>query len=194
MAIPATITYFVTYEQLRVLLHDNHMERTGEMVQPLWIPLVSGAIARTWAVTIVNPLELIRTKMQSKKLSYKGNILKKDQNSIVKQSNIHFYLQKYRALVGAWWSLVEFLDFGWVGLLQFWETFPSQVIHQFLITNYKVLKSIFCSCLLGFLWKSETCRRTNQWTHIRIQLSRWGHSWICNINTFTLFILILNAI
>jgi len=101
MAIPATITYFVTYEQLRVLLHDNHMERTGEMVQPLWIPLVSGAIARTWAVTIVNPLELIRTKMQSKKLSYKGNILKKDQNSIVKQSNIHFYLQKYRALVGA---------------------------------------------------------------------------------------------
>jgi len=72
MAIPATITYFVTYEQLRVVLHDNYIAKTGELVQPIWIPLLSGAIARIWAVTIVNPLELIRTKMQSKKLSYNG--------------------------------------------------------------------------------------------------------------------------
>jgi solute carrier family 25 protein 39/40 len=72
MAIPATIAYFVTYEQLRVVLHDEYIRQTGEIVQPLWIPLVSGAVARTWAVTIVNPLELIRTKMQSRKLTYRG--------------------------------------------------------------------------------------------------------------------------
>lgn len=37
---------------------------------PMIIPLVSGCSARCFAVTVVNPLELIRTKMQSEKMSY----------------------------------------------------------------------------------------------------------------------------
>lgn len=36
--------------------------------------MFAGATARTIAVTIVSPLELIRTKMQSKKLSYAGTV------------------------------------------------------------------------------------------------------------------------
>jgi solute carrier family 25 protein 39/40 len=41
--------------------------------KPIWLTsLVAGGVARIWAVTIVSPLELIRTKMQSKKLSYQG--------------------------------------------------------------------------------------------------------------------------
>jgi len=36
----------------------------------LWISGISGCIARFGAATSVSPLELIRTKMQSKKLSY----------------------------------------------------------------------------------------------------------------------------
>lgn len=40
---------------------------------PLWsTSLIAGGVARIWAVTLVSPLELIRTKMQSKKLSYQG--------------------------------------------------------------------------------------------------------------------------
>lgn len=45
------------------------------MKQPFWIPMMAGAIARIWAATLVSPLELIRTKMQSQRLSYAGNIL-----------------------------------------------------------------------------------------------------------------------
>lgn len=41
----------------------------------MWIPLFAGATARTIAVTTFSPLELIRTKMQSKKLTYSGNIV-----------------------------------------------------------------------------------------------------------------------
>ncbi|XP_019868202.1 probable mitochondrial glutathione transporter SLC25A40 isoform X3 [Aethina tumida] len=71
LAIPATIVYFVSYEQLRIHLLDAHRERLGEQVkQPYWIPLISGATARVVSVSIVSPLELIRTKMQSQKLSY----------------------------------------------------------------------------------------------------------------------------
>lgn len=75
LAIPTTVLYFVAYEQLRVRLKDTHISRTKQDPDsykiPLWIPLMSGSTARIFAVTMVNPLELIRTKMQSEKMSYK---------------------------------------------------------------------------------------------------------------------------
>ncbi|KAK5650376.1 hypothetical protein RI129_001405 [Pyrocoelia pectoralis] len=73
LALPATIAYFVTYEQLRLGLKDytNRNRKDGHpFKQPAWIPLVAGATARFFSVVSVSPLELIRTKMQSTKLSY----------------------------------------------------------------------------------------------------------------------------
>lgn len=35
--------------------------------------MLAGGTARIWAAVLVSPLELIRTKMQSQKLSYAGN-------------------------------------------------------------------------------------------------------------------------
>ncbi|KAM4622667.1 mitochondrial glutathione transporter SLC25A39 [Discoglossus pictus] len=64
MAVPATIIYFTCYDQLRDFMwyglgyHGNH------------IPLLAGALARLGAVTVISPLELIRTKLQSRQLSY----------------------------------------------------------------------------------------------------------------------------
>lgn len=73
LAVPATIAYFVTYEQLRLKLKDEYNKRrTGVATQPIWIPLASGATARVISCTLVSPLELVRTKMQSTKLSYLG--------------------------------------------------------------------------------------------------------------------------
>lgn len=82
LAIPATIIYFVAYEQFRLRLkhrYNSNNPSTNGQAQPFWIPLVSGGTARIFSVTIVSPLELIRTKMQSQKLSYNGTslILKK---------------------------------------------------------------------------------------------------------------------
>ncbi|XP_073952272.1 solute carrier family 25 protein Shawn-like isoform X2 [Choristoneura fumiferana] len=70
LALPCTVIYFVTYEQLRFRTKTFYNKMTATTDQPMWIPLISGASARTIAVTIVSPLELIRTKMQSKKLTY----------------------------------------------------------------------------------------------------------------------------
>ncbi len=78
LALPATIIYFVTYEQLRSRLKNLANGRTfpsGDpdtklLPQPSWVPFIAGCTARTWSVTIVSPLELIRTKMQSERLSY----------------------------------------------------------------------------------------------------------------------------
>uniref|UniRef100_A0A8C0FSF9 Mitochondrial glutathione transporter SLC25A39 n=1 Tax=Bubo bubo TaxID=30461 RepID=A0A8C0FSF9_BUBBB len=65
MAVPATVIYFTAYDQLRDYLHA----RTGSRGHH--IPLLAGALARLGAVTVISPLELIRTKMQSRQLSYR---------------------------------------------------------------------------------------------------------------------------
>lgn len=73
LALPTTILYFVSYEQLRIRFKDWHNKKlkAGEIqVQPFWIPVTAGATARIFAASCVSPLELIRTKMQSQKLSY----------------------------------------------------------------------------------------------------------------------------
>lgn len=51
---------------------------------PVRVPLVAGCLARCFAVTVVNPLELIRTKMQSEKMSYTevGGAFKKMINEV----------------------------------------------------------------------------------------------------------------
>ncbi|XP_055544734.1 probable mitochondrial glutathione transporter SLC25A40 [Wyeomyia smithii] len=71
LALPTTVIYFVAYEQFRLRLKEFWLKRNGSNAElPIWLPLVAGSSARVLAVTIVNPLELIRTKMQSEKLSY----------------------------------------------------------------------------------------------------------------------------
>ncbi|XP_005059945.1 PREDICTED: solute carrier family 25 member 39 [Ficedula albicollis] len=65
MAVPATVIYFTTYDQLR----DYLRARVGGWSPS--IPLLAGALARLGAVTVISPLELIRTKMQSQQLSYR---------------------------------------------------------------------------------------------------------------------------
>lgn len=73
LALPTTILYFVSYEQLRIRLKDWHNKKlkAGDIRdQPFWIPVTAGSSARILAATCVSPLELIRTKMQSQKLSY----------------------------------------------------------------------------------------------------------------------------
>lgn len=64
MAVPATMIYFTCYDQLCAVLRVR-MGSHGEEA-----PLLAGAIARVGSVTVISPLELIRTKLQSQKQSY----------------------------------------------------------------------------------------------------------------------------
>ncbi|KAF7669729.1 hypothetical protein LDENG_00147070 [Lucifuga dentata] len=65
MAVPATVIYFTCYDQLCAALRVRMGERAQEA------PLLAGAIARVGSVTVISPLELIRTKLQSQKQSYR---------------------------------------------------------------------------------------------------------------------------
>uniref|UniRef100_A0A8B9MJZ8 Solute carrier family 25 member 40 n=1 Tax=Accipiter nisus TaxID=211598 RepID=A0A8B9MJZ8_9AVES len=65
MALPTTVIYFTCYDQLSEALKS----RLGKDDEH--IPVLAGALSRFGSVTVVSPLELIRTRMQYRKLSYK---------------------------------------------------------------------------------------------------------------------------
>uniref|UniRef100_A0A8C7GCY3 Solute carrier family 25 member 40 n=1 Tax=Oncorhynchus kisutch TaxID=8019 RepID=A0A8C7GCY3_ONCKI len=65
MAVPATVIYFTCYDQLRAALRVRMGSHAEEA------PLLAGALARVGSVTVISPLELIRTKMQSQRSSYR---------------------------------------------------------------------------------------------------------------------------
>ncbi|XP_067638992.1 solute carrier family 25 protein Shawn-like [Eurosta solidaginis] len=76
-ALPSTIVYFVAYEQFKMHALEFHYKYLAEVKGsprgreiPFHIPLLSGVSARVCAVTFVSPIELIRTKMQSQKMSH----------------------------------------------------------------------------------------------------------------------------
>ena len=61
MAVPATMIYYTGYDQLKVVFGFKD-GRSNFMA-----PALAGSLARTAAVTAVCPIELIRTKLQSRK-------------------------------------------------------------------------------------------------------------------------------
>ena len=70
LAVPTTVIYMTTYEQLRAGLSD-YIDRNHPSFEykHMTSSMVAGAMGRTWAVTVVSPLEMIRTKMQSQKMT-----------------------------------------------------------------------------------------------------------------------------
>ena len=67
MAVPATVVYFTFYDKFKSILDARFVKNND---QPIWVPMVAGGCGRVFAAGLISPLEMIRTKMQSKKLSY----------------------------------------------------------------------------------------------------------------------------
>jgi len=75
LAVPTTVIYFTMYEQLKVCIESQRRALSSQPrilteETPKWVSLTSGGLARLAAVTLVSPLELVRTKMQSQKMPW----------------------------------------------------------------------------------------------------------------------------
>uniref|UniRef100_A0A8R1DYM8 Mitochondrial carrier protein n=1 Tax=Caenorhabditis japonica TaxID=281687 RepID=A0A8R1DYM8_CAEJA len=75
MALPATVFYFTIYDNLSASLKKKMCCRRAfapdKWTPPDWTAAaVAGIAARSIAVTVVSPIEMVRTKMQSQKLTY----------------------------------------------------------------------------------------------------------------------------
>ena len=64
MSLPNTVIYFTSYEQLKCLMAFRDIEHNP------FVPAIAGGCARIASVLVTSPLELIRTKKMSAKLSY----------------------------------------------------------------------------------------------------------------------------
>lgn len=67
MAAPATVLYYSTYDSLRNYLlkwtnDDKHSRKTRKALST-FMPLISGMTGRVFAVSVISPLELMRTQM-----------------------------------------------------------------------------------------------------------------------------------
>ncbi|CAF0911991.1 unnamed protein product [Didymodactylos carnosus] len=102
MSLPNTVIYFTTYEQLKCALGYNKKNQN-----PI-IPAFSGAMARIAAVIVTSPLELVRTKKMSEKLSY-SDLISKLGSSI----ELHGLKTLWRGLIPTIWRDVPFSIFYW---------------------------------------------------------------------------------
>ncbi|XP_050696247.1 probable mitochondrial glutathione transporter SLC25A40 isoform X1 [Eriocheir sinensis] len=69
VALPNTVIYFTSYEQLRTVLNRYLLLDSTEPSS--LIGGAAGGLARVWSVTLVSPFELVRTKMQATTMTYK---------------------------------------------------------------------------------------------------------------------------
>lgn len=65
MAVPATVVYYTVYDRLKYRMGYTELDSST-----IYIPVLAGCLARICTATLISPLELIRTKMQSTRLTY----------------------------------------------------------------------------------------------------------------------------
>ena len=72
MALPATVLYFSLYDTLLTIAR-RRMSTAQSTTNAYFVlaPMLAGVTARTATVTAVSPIELLRTKLQSERMSYK---------------------------------------------------------------------------------------------------------------------------
>lgn len=122
MAVPSTVIYYTSYDQLKVKF--GFRPDKVNIVAPLF----AGSIARTIAVTAICPIELVRTKLQSRQ-GYSYRQLMDVIRTAVRQNG---FLSLWRGLSPMLLRDVPFSILYWIGYelfkLQFFITLSPQYI------------------------------------------------------------------
>ncbi|KAG0212659.1 hypothetical protein BGX28_005855 [Mortierella sp. GBA30] len=126
MSIPATVIYFVGYDYLKDVLSEKAMSSAPGLVmgqtfiydyRETLAPLAAGGFARTVAATVISPLELFRTRMQSVHTDTKGNagLFRGVSQGIVAMVRSEGVLSLWRGLAPTLWRDVPFSAIYWMG-------------------------------------------------------------------------------
>ncbi|PVZ98076.1 hypothetical protein BB558_005928 [Smittium angustum] len=108
-ALPSTVVYFVGYDLLRDQIR-NRAAVSNNKTLDIYAPLVAGCLARTTSATVISPLELIRTKMQTSS-TQKLSVVIKD---IAKTIKIKGIRTLYAGLIPTLWRDVPFSAIYWL--------------------------------------------------------------------------------
>lgn len=84
MSVPLTVIYYTAYDTLKFMLG---FRPNATNLAAVTAPMLAGCIARTMSVTVIAPLELIRTKLQSRE-NYRYSELFPTIRNVVRQEGI----------------------------------------------------------------------------------------------------------
>lgn len=116
MAAPSTVLYFIGYEYLR-----DWSPIKSEVINPL----VCGALARTLSATVISPLELFRTRLQSYPFESSSSVAFQKTLAGMKTMLLQDGPQSlWRGLVLTLWRDVPFSGIYWSA----YETFKSKLL------------------------------------------------------------------
>ena len=155
MAIPATVIYYTVYDQLKMTFGFVPGERN------IKAPMLAGVIGRTLAVTAICPIELIRTKLQSRK-DYRYTELVSVIRSAVAQNGV---LSLWRGLSPMLFRDVPFSILFWIG----YEDFKVQLT-QALSPVYHSLIPFIAGSASGGIAAAITTPLDVAKTHMQVEL------------------------
>ena len=111
MSVPLTVIYYTTYDKLKFMLG---FRPDATNLKAVIAPMMAGCISRTASVTVIAPLELVRTKLQSRE-NYRYSELFPIMRNAVKQEGI---LSLWRGLSPMLLRDVPFSMIYWLGFEQ----------------------------------------------------------------------------
>ncbi len=159
MAIPQVVLYFTSYEETKRMFGYHEITNPNPA-----IPVLSGGFARLVAVTVVNPIELIRTKIQSERLNYV---------QLTDAVKLAFKNQGIRSLYRGWvptiWRDVPFS-------MIYWLSYESLKTHLLNRTDHKKgepvnnMATFLCGATAGSIAAGITCPLDVVKTHRQVQL------------------------
>lgn len=117
MSLPATVIYFVGYDQLK-----NKADKYVNEDMRMYVPIFVGGIARTGAAIIISPLELYRTRLQAGTETHLQ--VCRDISTMVK---IHGLKALWRGLYPTLWRDVPFSAMYWFN----YEVLKTNLHHYF---------------------------------------------------------------
>jgi solute carrier family 25 protein 39/40 len=114
MSIPSTVVYFNMYDELKSIFHRTCADNSTALT---FVPVASGISARVIAVTMVAPIELIRTRAQAVR-GESNNLLRSAASTLREEVRLAGFRAMFRGLTPTLWRDVPFSGIYWFGYEQ----------------------------------------------------------------------------
>jgi solute carrier family 25 protein 39/40 len=107
IAMPATVAYFTLNDHLVARWRAKFGDR-------FWVPMAAGSAARSAVVVLTNPVEMMRTKLQSESLSYRQfgqafQVSREQEGIRVFWKGLTFTLARDVVFTAIYWGLLDHL-------------------------------------------------------------------------------------